>query len=193
MPRTTKKETKEETKSEGGNEELMKILSSIADGQQALQEGFADLSDRVHTIETKGADEFKKGANPDDIEAAASTREGVDPKISSIVDEILGSDFGVRITSDDERPGFLFTILVPERLSPVERSERPVLGEDGKYEKDEYGASVMEQYFPEDRRSRVISSTASYDAIREHCNRIRANIVGYYQKMKQPIPEFKLK
>lgn len=185
--------TTTEGEPEESNDELMSILKGIAHGQEVLQEEIQGIKTRVKDLETGGTEKFKREARAEDIELAAETRDGIDPKISRIVDEILGSDFGVRITPHDDKPGFLFTILVPERLSPVERAFRPVLGEDGKYKKDPEGNTVTEEYFPEDRRSRQISSTASYDVIREHCNRVRANIVGYYQKAQKPIPEFHLK
>lgn len=149
---------------------------------------------RITRIETGGVNDFMGDARPEDVQAAQEGRIGIDPKITKVVDEILGSDFGVEISDNVDHPGFLFTLIVPQRLSGMPISQRPVYQEGSReYKRNEYNEIVMEEYYPEDRRSRQIGSTQSYDAIRDHCNKVRGNIVGFYQKMKKPIPEFKLK
>ncbi len=152
-----------------------------------------NLSDRLERIETGGKNDFKKEAKNTDIESVKSTREGIDPKTIAIVDETLGEDFGIDISPNKDNPGFLFTILVPKRLSSVAINTHPVLLANGEPRKDEKGVPVFEDYWPGDRRSRQIASWQNFDAIKEHCEKVRAHIVSYYQKSKQPLPEFRLK
>lgn len=154
-----------------------------------------NLSDRLDTIETGGKGDFKKEVKAEDVKAAKSGREGVDPRTVQIVDETLGEDFGIAIEPNKDNPGFLFTVIVPRRLSDLSPRTRPVYDSEtpGKYRMTPEGTPVEEEYWPEDRRSRAIASWQSYDAIRDHCERVRSYIVAYYQKTKKPIPEFKLK
>ncbi len=167
--------------------DLLGVLNQISSQLSGMEA-------RITRIETGGVNDFMGGAREEDIQAAQEGRVGIDTKITKVVDEILGSDFGVEISDNIDHPGFLFTVIVPQRLSGMPISQRPVLEEGSReYKRNEYGEIVMEDYYPEDRRSRQIGSTQSYDAIRDHCNKVRGNIVGYYQKMKRPIPEFKLK
>lgn len=166
---------------------LLDVLNSISTQLNRMEQ-------RVTRIETGGVNAFMEEARPEDIQAAQEGRVGIDSKIIKIVDEILGSDFGIEISDNVDHPGFLFTLIVPQRLSSMPISQRPVrAGGPGEYKRDEFGNIVVEDYYPEDRRSRQIGSTQSYDVIRDHCNKVRGNIVGFYQKMKRPIPEFKLK
>lgn len=167
--------------------DLLGVLSKISTQLSGMEA-------RITRIETGGVNDFMGDALPEDVQAAQEGRAGIDPKITKVVDEILGSDFGIEISDNIDHPGFLFTLIVPQRLSGMPMSQRPVYEEGSReYKKNEYGEVVMEDYYPEDRRSRQIGSTQSYDAIRDHCNKVRGNIVGFYQKMKRPIPEFKLK
>lgn len=175
--------------------ELLKVLGGISAGIDNLTTGFTKLEKRVKDIETGGKDKFKEAAKQEDIEGAAATRAGVDPKINAMVDELLGEDFGVLIEAFPDRPGFLFTLIVPHRLSDNVVDKRPVIDPENPrlYKKDTLGNVIFEDYIPEDRRSRAISSTASYDSIRQHCERVRAYIVAYYQKLQKPLPEFKVR
>lgn len=157
-----------------------------------------NIDQRVDKIETGGREDFKKEANARDIESAQHNKAQIDQKVVQIVEETLGVDFGIEMETFDDKPGFLFTVIVPKRLSDMPTSERPVKDEEnpGKYKVIPGGNDfdyVMEKYQPEDRRSRQIGSSQSYDAIRDHCNRVRSYIVSYYQKLKKPLPEFKLK
>ena len=154
------------------------------------------INSRVTQLEVKAGgkdNSFKKGVKEEDIESADVTRKGVDERISSIVDEILGEDFGIKIEPRQDQPGFLFTVLVPKRLSDIQVSTRPVKGPDGRYMKDEFGNNIEEEYWPGDERSRAISSYQSFDAIKDQCEKVRSYIVSYYQKLSRPIPEFKLR
>lgn len=179
----------------GTDAELLKLLGGISSGIESLSEKVGGIEKRVKDIETGGKDKFKDAARQEDIANASATRVGVDPKINQLVDELLGEDFGVTIEAYPDRPGFLFSIIVPHRLSDNVVDKRPVIDPDdhNKYLKDTLGNVVFENYIPEDRRSRAISSTASYDSIRQHCERVRAYIVAYHQKLQKPLPEFKVR
>lgn len=153
-----------------------------------------NLNERITKIEDRGkGNEFKKDAKTEDIESAKANRSTIDPRIVEIVDQLLGEDFGIEIAPYPDRPGFLFTVIVPQRLSDLSSSSRPIVGEDGKYILDGSGLAKEEEYYPQDRRSRSIASHQSFDAIREHAERVRSYIVSYFTKMSKPIPEFKLK
>jgi len=174
-------------KSFSGTEGLTGMIKMLSDS-------LLKINERLDRIEERGkGNEFKKGIKEEDTESAKSSRENVDPRIINIVNEILGEDFGVEIEPNKDRPGFLFTIIVPPRLSDAPMKTRPIIGEDGKYIKDENGLNKEEEYFPIDRRSRLIASHQSFDSIREHAERVRSYVVSYFQKMSKPIPEFKLK
>lgn len=173
--------------------EILSVLGSISESLGSLNARISDIENRVEDIKTGGANDFKKQAREEDILVAQEGRSGIDPKISQIVDEMLGVDFGAKVSSLGDRPGYRFTITVPKRLSDNVVDKRPVIEADGQYKKDSAGNVVFEDYTPEDNRSRILSSSDSYDAIRAHCEKVRANIVSYYQKMSKPLPEFKVK
>lgn len=152
------------------------------------------MEERLKKVEGPDANAFKTGATSVDIDSAASQKASIDPKVVAIVEEVLGIDFGVELESFTDKPGLLFTVIVPHRLSDMPPSTRPVLDIDGKYKVQTDGKTpVLEDYIPQDRRSRAIGSTQSYEAIREHCTRVRSYLVSYYQKMSKPLPEFKIK
>lgn len=170
--------------------QLMGMLSTVI-------KKIDNIDSRVDKIETGGREDFKKEAVEKDIEKAGYNKATLDPKVVNIVEETLGVDFGIELESFDDKPGFLFTLVVPKRLSDLPESQRPVMdSETGKYKIQKDGGPydyVMESYQPQDRRSKQVGSGQSYDSIRDHCNRVRSYIVSYYQKMKKPLPEFKLK
>lgn len=167
---------------------LLRAVSNLAGTVESL-------TDRMAKMEGRPTQEHKKEARPEDISKAAQTKEGIDPRIIKIVEETLGEDFQIDIEPNKDTPGFLFTVIVPERLSDLKKSTRPVHDQvQGGYERDpRTGREILEEYYPQDRRSRSIASTQSFDAIREHCERIRGYIVGHYQRTKRPLPEFRLK
>lgn len=179
-----KAEKPEKTK----EDEMLEILKGVADMVGALDK-------RVKRIETGGVDDFKAGVKSEDVDAAKSGRSGVDPKITKIVDELLGEDFGVEMAGYNDRPGFLFTVIVPRRLSDNVQGTRPIFdpAAPGKYMKDAEGNVILQDYYPEDRRSRSISNVENYDALREHCERVRSYIVSSFQKQSKPLPEFKVR
>lgn len=171
-----------------GDSQLMDMMKSVVTSLDSLNK-------RIVKLEGPGGNEFKTNANSEDVERVAKDREGIDDRLVQIVDEVLGSDFGIKMETFPDRPGFLFTLVVPPRLSDVSPGTRPVIDpETGKYRVQADGKTlILEDYQPEDRRSRAIGSAQSFDAIREHCERVRSYIVSYYQKMQKPLPEFKLK
>ena len=189
----------EEKNVKNAEPDLMDLLKGIS-------EGLGDIASRMDKMETEvgdmkngGVNKFMREAKQEDIEAASEGRVGIDPKLSKIVDEMLGADFGIELQPLGDRPGFRLSILVPPRLSDNVRDRKPVLETDengnptGQYKKDAMGATVFESYIPEDRRSRIISSSDSYDAVKQHCERVRGYIISFFQKTNQPLPEFKLK
>lgn len=179
----------------GSNEELLNVLKGVADAVGEVSKSVDLLSKRVTKIEDGGRNAFKEGAKQEDIATAHAMREGIDPKIDAIVNELLGEDFGVQILPRGDQPGFRFTVIVPQRLSDNITETRPVRDpkDPVQYKKDSLGNVIMENYIREDRRSRNISSHDSYDAIRQHCERVRANIVATFTKMQKPLPAFKVK
>ncbi len=158
------------------------------------------MQDRISNLEIKGGgrdDSFKKGRLVEDVVKVEGSRSGVDERIVKIVDEVLGEDFGIEVVPRDGQPGLNFTILVPQRLSEIPISTRPVRNPEsrnGEYLMNPDTKQVVtEEYWPGDRRTRAISSVQSYEAIRDYCEKVRSYIVTYYQKLSRPIPEFKLK
>jgi hypothetical protein len=181
--------------SPGGNIESKQAMSSeVMEMFSTIVKGISSLTDRVAKIEDKSSgNAFKKEMKTEDVVNAKVTRENVDARIVTIVDELLGEDFGIEIAPNKDNPGFMFTLIVPQRLSDLNERTRPVILPDGTYKKDKDGVVVEEMYIPDDRRSRAIASHQSFDAIRNHAEKVRSYIVAYYQKMNKPIPEFKLK
>lgn len=169
-------------------EKLMAAIGGIAKNVEAINK-------RVDKIETGGKNDFMNEVKEKDVESAAESKKNADPRVVAIVEETLGIDFGVQIEPNPNSPGFQFTVLVPQRLSPIPGAQRPIVDpETGTYKKDPKTDIVIEEdYWPGDRRSRAIGSTDSFDIIRDHCNKVRAHIVTYYEKLKKPLPEFKLR
>lgn len=154
-----------------------------------------DIDSRLSKVEGPNGNEFKNNTKAEDVEFANNTKSKVDDRVVRIVEETLGVDFGIDLETFEDKPGFLFTVIVPQRLSDMPPSTRPVVDpETGKYKVQSDGKTpLLEDYIPQDRRSRAIGSAQSYEAIREHCNRVRSYIVSYYTKASKPVPEFKLK
>lgn len=179
--------------------EVLSLLGGISEGLKAINERIDGIEGKVIDIETGGANKFKEAAKLEDIATASELRKGIDPKISTIVDEMLGVDFGAEVKSLGDRPGYRFTVIVPNRLSDNVVDKRPVMEVDkdgnptGNYVKDSLGNVVFQDYIPEDRRSRILSSSDSYDAIKNHCEKVRGYIVAHFQKVSKPLPEFKVK
>lgn len=169
-------------------EKLLEMMGTVVSKVGALE-------DRLKKVEGPSGNEFKNNAKKADIDAATAKKEGIDEKVVKIVEETLGIDFGIDLQTFADRPGFLFTVTVPTRLSDMQPSTRPVVDEvTGKYKVQPDGKTpVLEDYIPEDRRSRSIGSAQSYDAIRDHCNKVRSYLVSYYTKMSKPLPEFRIK
>jgi len=169
-------------------------MSKMLEMMGGIAQKLGRMESRLAKVEGPDANAFKTGAKSEDIDSAASQKASIDPKVVAIVEEVLGVDFGVELESFTDKPGLLFTVIVPHRLSDMPPSTRPVLDTDGKYKVQPDGKTpVLEDYIPQDRRSRAIGSTQSYEAIREHCTRVRSYLVSYYQKMSKPLPEFRIK
>lgn len=181
----------------GKNSELDKLLKGVeflVVKSKETDDRFDKLEKKIKRFETGKDDRFKEEAKVEDIKEAADGREKIDPRTVKIVDEVLGEDFKIRINSNEDKPGFLFTLIVPNRLSLLDKDSRPVKNlATGVYIKNKNGDIKMETFQPEDKRSRQIASTDSYNTIKKHCEKVRSNIVSTYQKLNRPIPEFKLK
>lgn len=172
----------------GDMAQIMSALSGIAGNLDTLAK-------RVDRIETGGKNDFMNEIKQSDVDKATESKSNADQRIVAIVEEMLGIDFGVEVKPNPNSPSFNFTVLVPQRLSPIPGSSRPIIDPaTGAYKKDEKtGENVEEPWWPGDRRSRAIGSTDSFDIIRDHCGKVRAHIVTYYEKLKKPLPEFKLR
>lgn len=181
---------------ENVEEEVIKNDNStkLNETLSALTSLIGSMEARLAKLEGGESKQYRTEAKKEDIEKASEMKKDIDPRIVKIVEESLGTDFGIEVKPFADRPGFQFTLIVPQRLSDNVSDSRPLLDEStGLYKKDGNGNTVFEPYFPEDRRSRVIGSMQSFDAIKDHCDKVRSYIVSYYQKTRQPLPEFKLK
>lgn len=184
------KKAREIRKQKSGSNDIMERVGKSLDTIMKRLDGFETELEGMKT----GKDErFKLEVKSEDVEKGKVDRERIDPKIVKFVDNMLGEDFGIRIKANKDKPGFLITLIVPQRLSLIPKAERPILLEDGRYERDKKGNNVLEEYYPEDPRSRAIATADNYDAIKQHCERIRANIVATYQKLNKPLPQFRLR
>lgn len=179
------------------SEGMTKMLGGIEDlgGRMAIVEAsVASNAEEIKRVKTGDKDAFKRDAKEADIEAASEHRKGVDPKLVSIVDEVLGTDFGVEMAPlGGNQMGYQFTVIVPERLNDNEMEQRPIKGSDGQYKHDQLGNVVMENFKREDRRSKMVSSSDGYGSIREHCEKVRAYMQAYYAAQHRPMPELKVK
>lgn len=189
---------KPKPKVEKPKEETIDIGKMIADGFKDVKIELGDINKRLDDNDKEmaflktGKDiRFKSEAMDKDIEAAKSGREGVDKRIVSIVNELLGEDFGIELDPREDGLGMRFTIIVPRRLSMVATSQRPIVDKAGVYKKDANDKVVYEEYQPEDRRSRPVATSDNFSAIRKHCNLVLSNIVATYTKLNKPLPEFR--
>lgn len=173
--------------------DVIALLRGVADSIGGLNRRIDGIQDEVKAIKNGNQDAFKKGAKDADIEKSSKGREGVDPKVVQIVDETLGTDFGIELAPLGDRPGFMLTLIVPDRLNDNVIDKRPVREENGEYKRGPDQQVVMEDYKLPDRRSRVLSTSDSYEAVRQHCERVRAYTVAYYQKMNRTVPELRVR
>lgn len=170
-----------------GTDRVLKMLEGIVDSLGAIDK-------RVSRIEKGGSEDFKEARKAEDVARVADDRSKIDPKIVAIVDEMLGEDFGIQLKPLGDRPGFRFTLIVPQRLSDNVSDKRPVRDPaTGEYKKNAAGEVIFEDYYPEDRRSRIVSSLDSYDTIKKHCDLVRGHIVSFFQRASRPLPEFRVR
>ena len=190
---------------EGGAENA--VLAALSTGMTQLLGAVQDLSTRVGSIDdatkknaedikaikTGDKDAFKRDAKTEDIERVAENRKGVDQRVTRIVDEILGTDFGVEVAPlGEDQLGYMLTIIVPDRLNDNTVEMRPVMESAGIYKKDAQGQVVMEEFRRPDRRSRKLATTDNFSAVREHCEKVRAYMHSYYAARQKPMPELKV-
>ena len=184
------------------------VLLALSKGMTDLLSGIEGITARLDVVEgavkknaedivivkTGDKDAFKRDAKASDIAAVAKNRKGIDPKIVAIVDEMLGTDFGIEVAPmGGDQMGYMFTLIVPDRLNDSPIEQRPVLESPGVYKKDAQGNVVMEQYRAPDRRSRRLATADGYQAMRDHCEKVRAYIHSYYAAMKKPMPVLQVK
>ena len=175
-------------------EKAMSDTDKIMQAIGGLVKNVDDIAKRVNRLEVGGKDDFKMDMKTEDVAEAARTKSSLDPKIVKIVEDTLGIDFGIEIKGNSDRPGFELSILVPRRLSSVPTAFRPIRDEvTGNYRMGADKRIIEEEYWPGDKRSMQLGSTASYDVVQDRCNRIRAFILSWYQKNNKPQPEFKIK
>lgn len=172
---------------------LKEVLGTVKKGFEKFEKRMTEVEIEIKAIKTGKDDRFKLEAKAKDIKVASEGRESLNPKLVKIIDEMLGEDFRIELEPRKEGVGFTFTLIVPRRLSLLPKTDRPISGKDGKYKKNKKGEVITEEYYPEDRRSKALSTMDSWDAIKKHCERVRANIVATYQKMNKPLPEFRLR
>lgn len=197
---TAKKKTASK-KNDGGDPAVTEVLQQISEGLgQVIGEIGKLRADveknalEIELVKNGDKDAFKRAAKPEDIEAAAENRKGVDPRVVAIVNETVGTDFGIEMAPlGDDRIGYLFTLAVPDRLNDNPIEQRPILEAPGVYKRDALGNVLMEDFKRPDRRSRMLSSADGYQAIREHCEKVRAYMHAYYAAKRQPMPELKVK
>lgn len=155
------------------------------------------MEQRIGSIEKGGSDDFKNEAKEQDVVDAEKYNKKIPAKIKDVVDSMLGSDFKIELESFADKPGFMFHLIVPDRISEMPEEERPVVAKPGEvknergYKIDDSKKPVMEKYKREDRRSAKITDTNSIDEVKDHCERVRVFIIQTYQKLKKPLPEFK--
>lgn len=170
-------------------------IQMLMEAVSGLVANVKSINDEMSRMKEGGKNDFKNDMKQEDVDEAAKMKANLNPKVVQIVEEILGVDFGIEVIPNPDSPGFQLTVLVPKRLSPIEGSTRPVINpETGVYKKDpKTDLPIEESYWPGDRRSRAVGSTDSFDLIREHCNKVRAHIITYYEKARKPLPEFKIR
>lgn len=183
------------------NSDTITVRGQPKSDTDRILEAIGGLAGRLDKVEKeqvrmkdKGVNDFKLDVKDEDVIRASEGKSNIDPRIVKIVETTLGVDFGIVIEGYADKPGVMLHIEVPKRLSMVPNAFRPVRdNESGKYKVDPKTQQVIEEeYWPGDRRSLSMGTTASYELIQQHCNRVRSFIISWYQKMNKPNPEFKI-
>lgn len=168
---------------------MMSLLKGISDQLGTLGLRMETVEKEVQSVKSGKDESFKKDVKAEDVEKAAELRKGVDPKMCEIVNEILGTDFGIELYPLGDRPGFFLNLIVPHRLNDNAVDRRPMRNkETGEYLMNPDATVKMEEYKLPDKRGKVLSTADSYDAVRQHCERVRAYMVAYYQRANRPMP-----
>lgn len=172
---------------------MVELVKGMVSAVTALNTRVEGLSKDMHDIKTGGRDKFKQEIKDEDVAIAAENRKGVDARICQIVDETLGTDFGIEMFPLGDRPGFFLNIIVPHRLNDNVVDMRPVIDKNtGGYAHKQDGSVMMEAYKLPDKRGRVLSTADSFDTIRQHCEKVRAYMTAYYQRQNRPMPDLKV-
>lgn len=93
---------------------------------------------------------------PINLEAEQPDKSPVPPKWRAIVDEVLGTDFGINIVYPDQGSGFLFKVIVPK-------------------EKSNAAKDYLEMY-KVDVRTKAVSYQDGIEGVKQFCERIKKNL-----------------
>lgn len=80
----------------------------------------------------------------------------VPPKWRAMVDEILGTDFGLNVIYPDQGSGFMFQILVPKDKSNASKSYL--------------------EFYKVDVRTKALAGSEGIDGIKEFCEKVKTNL-----------------
>lgn len=107
-------------------------------------------------LTTKPPETSEPVSLPSNIVAEKPDQSPVPPKWRAIVDEVLGTDFGINVVYPDQGSGFLFKIIVPK-------------------EKSNAAKDYLEMY-KVDIRTKAISYQDGIEGVKQFCERVKKNL-----------------
>jgi len=110
----------------------------------------------THTVETTTLPNYTTTASTDDGAPQPDDKMPIPPKWRTVVDEVLGQDFGISVSYPDSGSGFKFTIMVPR-------------------EKSNASSSHWDMY-KHDNRTIALDSSQGIDGIKRWCEKIKKNL-----------------
>lgn len=132
-------------------EDLNKINGSLEKLTEILTKPPKSVSDPAMAIQKPPAKDVKLEKDPEKPESVP-----VPPKWRAMVDEVLGTDFGINLVYPDQGSGFLFKIIVP-------------------LEKSNAAKDYLELY-KVDIRTKAISYQDGIEGVRKFCELVKINL-----------------
>ena len=147
---TEKKEKKEKKEQYVTVKSFNKLLGAVEDLAKSIHPGVLTApSEPVKPEDLKpGAEITPKPEEPDATP--------VPPAWRKMVDEILGTDFGLHVIYPDKGAGFLIKIIVPDEKSNA--------------------SQAYKEFYKVDIRTKAISYSEGVDGIKLYCEKVAGNL-----------------
>lgn len=145
----------------GADDPLVDKMDSVIKGLNSVASAVNKLIEMQTAIPSTVIAQKEKVFNPK-LEDETYPSDYIPPRFRKIVDEILSTDFGLRVVDFPDRTDMQIDIIVPDKFSSVSEQDK------------EKGIK--------DIRSRIMTRSLGENGVKEWCMLVRKNLNRYYQR-----------